>query len=175
LNAIESQLATLDLVKRRIEGITGAFLGSRFEDYVGFGSFSPGVWAERQHAVARLIQSIDSILSGFAPQAILRSGEDNLKAFTIVKHSGEIVTVWCEDAGSNLIDSHLATVQGAIEHRLALVQLVVTIGKALSSISGAIANPLTGLAVVNAVDELKQALEKVTATALETAQCQTVL
>ena len=166
MNAIESQLAALDLVKRRIEGITSAFSSSRFEDYAGFGSFSPGVLAERQHAVAQLIQSIDSILSGFASQAILRSGEENLKAFTLVKHSGTIMTVWCEDYGSNLIDSHLATVQTAIEHRVALVQLVVAIGRALSSISGAIANPLTGLVAVNAVDELKRALEKVTATVL---------
>ena len=140
-----------------------------------FGSLSWEVPAEREHAVAALIRVIDRMLSGLSSQAILRSGKDSLKAVTIVKHSGTIVTVWCGDAGSNLIDSHLATVKAAIEHRLALIQLVVAIGTALSSISGASANPLTGLAVVNAVDELKQALEKVTATALETAQCQTVL
>jgi hypothetical protein len=109
------------------------------------------------------------MLSGFASQAILRSGEDNLKAFTIVKHSGTIITIWCEDAGSNLIDSHFATVQAAIALRLALVQLVIAIGAALSSISVAIANPLSSLVAVKAVDELKHALEKVTATFLEIA------
>ena len=169
MNAIESQLADLDLVKRRIEDITRTLADSPFEDYAGFGSFSWEVPAELQHAAAALIQSINSMLSGFSSQAILRSGEDSLKAVTIVKHSGTIMTAWCEDAGSNLIDSHLATVKAAIEHRLALIQLVVAIGTALSSISGASANPLTGLAAINAVEELKQALEKVTATVLETA------
>jgi hypothetical protein len=166
LNAIKSQLSAVDLVKQRIDGITRAFSDG---DYAGLRSFSGEAPAERQHAVAPLIQSIDNILSGFPAQAILRSGEGSLKAVTIVKHSGTMVTAWCEDAGSSLIDSHLATVQAAIALRLALLQLVVAIGAALSSICVAVANPLNGLAAVKAVDELKHALEEVTATFLEIA------
>ena len=111
----------------------------------------------------------DRALSRLAPQATLKSDEHNLQAVTTVNYLGRIGTVWCENPEANLVESHLASVQTAIQLRMALVHLVVTIGSAVTAISLVITNPLTAIMALSSVRELRQAIESFVTIASESA------
>lgn len=80
---------------------------------------------------------------------------------------GELGPYGARAPKADLVDSHLASVQAALELRAAVVRGVVVIGCALASISVAVANPFTAATVDGSALELKQAIERFAAIASE--------
>jgi hypothetical protein len=114
-----------------------------------------------------LIPTIYKMLYKLSSQVTLKIYEDNLQAVTTVNYAGRIESVWCESPEADLVDSHLASVQAALELRAAVVRGVVAIGCALASISVAVANPVTAATALSSALELKQAIEHFAAVASE--------
>ena len=155
-----TQIEEIALLQRRIEEITRSTPGNVSEDSGGQVSFALVTGTESTGTMAQMIESVGNTLAKISSQATLKSGKDKLQAVTSLGYVGQIVSVWSENPEVDVIDSHLASVQGAVNLRTALIRLVVSISFALTSISVAIANPLTAFTALGSVRELKQAIER---------------
>lgn len=155
-----TQIEEIALLQRRIEEITRSTPGNVSEDSGGQVSFALVTGTESTGTMAQMIESVGNTLAKISSQATLKSGKDKLQAVTSLSYVGQIVSVWSENPEVDVIDSHLASVQGAVNLRTALIRLVVSISFALTSISVAIANPLTAFTALGSVRELKQAIER---------------